>query len=86
MAAFCLRYAQALKPDVIFILSAKYGLVAVDQQLEPYSDMLNTKRHADIRQSAQGVLPQLRSKVDLERDTVIFLAREKYRRYLRAWT
>jgi hypothetical protein len=79
---FCLRYAQTLKPDVILILSAKYGLVALDQQLEPYNDTLNTKRDADIRQWAQRVLQQLRSKVDLERDTVIFLAGEKYRRYL----
>ena len=73
---FCLRYAQTLKPDVVFILSAKYGLVALDQQLEPYNDTLNTKRDAEIRQWAQGVLQQLRSKVDFERDTVIFLARQ----------
>ena len=78
---FCLRYAQTLKPNVIFILSAKYGLVALDQ-LEPYNDTLNTKRDAEIRQWAQGVLQQLRSRVDLERDAVIFLAGEKYRRYL----
>jgi hypothetical protein len=79
---FCLRYAGTLKPDVIFILSAKYGLVALDQWLEPYNDTLNTKRNADIKEWAQGVLEQLRSKVDLDRDTVIFLAGEKYRRYL----
>jgi hypothetical protein len=79
---FCLRYAQTLKPDVVFVLSAKYGLVALDQQLEPYNDTLNTKRDAEIRQWAQGVLQQLRSKIDLERDTVIFLAGEKYRRHL----
>jgi hypothetical protein len=79
---FCLRYSQTLKPDVVFILSAKFGLVALDQRLEPYNDTLNTKRDADIRQWAQGVLQQLRAKIDLERDTVIFLAGEKYRRHL----
>jgi hypothetical protein len=79
---FCLRYAQTLKPDCIFILSAKYGLVTLDQPLEPYNDTLNTKRDAEIRQWAQGVLQQLRSKFDLEHDTVIFLAGEKYRRHL----
>jgi hypothetical protein len=78
----CLRYAYTLKPDAIFILSAKYGLVALDQRLEPYNDTLNTRRDADIRQWAQGVLQQLRSNVDLECDTVIFLAGEKYRRHL----
>jgi hypothetical protein len=79
---FCLRYAQTLKPDCIFILSAKYGLVTLDQPLEPYNDTLNTKRDAEIKQWAEGVLQQLRSKVDLERDSVIFLAGEKYRRHL----
>ena len=79
---FCLRYAQTLKPDVVFVLSAKYGLVALDQPIEPYNDTLNTKRDAEIRQWAQGVLQQLRTKIDLERDTVIFLAGEKYRRHL----
>ena len=79
---FCLRYAYKLKPDVIFILSAKYGLVALDQRLEPYNDTLNTKCDADIRQWAEGVLQQLRSNVDPECDTVIFLAGEKYRRHL----
>jgi hypothetical protein len=48
---FCLRYAQTLKPDAIFILSAKYGLVSLDQPLEPYNDTLNTKRDADRRKN-----------------------------------
>lgn len=79
---FCLRYAKTLKADAIFILSAKYGLVALDQQLKPYNDTLNSKRDAEIRQWTQGVLQQLRTKVNLEHDTVIFLAGEKYRRHL----
>lgn len=79
---FCLRYATTLNPDAIFILSAKYGLVSLDQPLEPYNDTLNTKGDAEIRQWAQGVLQQLRSKIDLERDYVVFLAGEKYRRHL----
>ncbi len=77
----CLRYAYTLKPDAISIPSAKYGLVALDQRLESYNDTLNTRRDADIRQWAQGVLQQLRSNVDLECDTVSFLAGEKYRRH-----
>jgi hypothetical protein len=79
---FCLRYARTLKPDSIFILSAKYGLVDLEQRLEPYNDTLNTKRDAEIRHWAQGVLQQLQLKIDFERDIVIFLAGEKYRRYL----
>jgi hypothetical protein len=79
---FCLRYAATLNPDAIFILSAKYGLVTLDRRLEPYDDTLNTKRDAEIRGWAHGVLQQLRSECDLERDHVIFLAGEKYRRHL----
>ena len=36
-----LQYARKLKPDVIFILSAKYGLVALDDEIEPYNVTLN---------------------------------------------
>jgi len=79
---FCLGYARTLEPDNIFILSAKYGLVDLEQPLEPYNDTLNTKRDTEIRLWAQGVLQQLCSKIDFERDTVIFLAGEKYRRHL----
>jgi hypothetical protein len=79
---FCLRYAQTFKPDGIFILSAKYGLVALDQPLDPSNDTLNTKRDAEIRQWAERVLQQLRTKIDLERDSVFFLAGEKDRRHL----
>jgi hypothetical protein len=50
---FWLRYARTLEPDNIFILSAKYGLVDLEQPLEPYNDTLNTKRDTEIRHSAQ---------------------------------
>ena len=29
-------YGEALKPDKMFILSAKYGLLPMDKQIEPY--------------------------------------------------
>jgi cytoplasmic iron level regulating protein YaaA (DUF328/UPF0246 family) len=78
----CLRYAQTLKPDGIFILSAKYGLVTLEQLLEPYNETLNTKRDNESRHWAQTVLQRLRLYIDLERDSVIFLAGERYRRHL----
>jgi cytoplasmic iron level regulating protein YaaA (DUF328/UPF0246 family) len=77
-----LRYAQSLHPDLIFILSPKYGLVDPDQKLEPYNETLNTKRDGEIRLWAQNVLQQLQARVDLDRDIFIFLAGEKYRRHL----
>ena len=33
-----LRYAKSLKPDSIFILSAKYGLLDLDKEIEPLLD------------------------------------------------
>jgi hypothetical protein len=77
-----LRYAQSLHPDMMFILSAKYGLVDPDQRLEPYNETLNTKRDGEVRIWAQTVLRQLRTIADLDHDTFIFLAGEKYRRHL----
>jgi hypothetical protein len=77
-----LRYAQSMHPDLIFILSAKYGLVDPNQRLEPYNETLNTKRDREVRFWAETVLQQLRARADLDRDTFIFLAGEKYRRHL----
>ena len=31
-----LKYAEKLKPDKIFILSAKYHLLPLDKEIEPY--------------------------------------------------
>ena len=31
-----LAYARYIKPDLVFILSAKYGLLKLDEQIAPY--------------------------------------------------
>ena len=54
----CLQYAQSLRPDLIFVLSAKYGLVTLEQELEPYDDTLNTMRDEQIKSWAHAVLHQ----------------------------
>jgi hypothetical protein len=36
-----LKYAQQLEPDNIFILSAKHGLLSLEQEIEPYEQTLN---------------------------------------------
>lgn len=79
---FNLAYAESLKPDAIYILSAKYGLVSLNRNLEPYNETLNTKRNIAIRTWAEKVLRQLKAKSDLERDEFILLAGERYRRHL----
>ena len=37
---FNLRYAKSLKPNKIFILSAKYGLVPLEKEIDPYNQTL----------------------------------------------
>ena len=36
-----LQYARRLKPDAILILSAKHGLLALNDEIEPYDVTLN---------------------------------------------
>ncbi|UZQ49968.1 DUF6884 domain-containing protein [Clostridium kluyveri] len=35
------NYANFIKADNIFILSAKYGLLKLDKEIEPYNETLN---------------------------------------------
>lgn len=77
-----LKYAELLKPDAIYVLSAKHGLLALEDEIEPYEVTLNNMKTAEIRQWAEKVMEQLSSQVDLDRTRVIFLAGDKYRRYL----
>ena len=38
-----LKYAKILNPDAIYILSAKHGLLSLEQEIEPYEQTLNRK-------------------------------------------
>jgi len=77
-----LTFAKRLAPDHIFILSAKYGLVRLDDMIEPYDTTLNDMTKQDRKQWADSVLRQLKETVDCEEDHFIILAGSKYRQYL----
>ena len=77
-----LQYALKLKPDQIFVLSAKYGLVPLDEVIEPYDLTLNAMSAKEIKDWSAAVLRALASQVDLQQDKFIFLAGAKYRKYL----
>lgn len=79
---FNLQYAISLKPDRIFILSAKYGLVGLDQELEPYNLTLNTMKDAVVKVWAEKITTQLEKVANLQTDNFIFLAGVKYRKHL----
>lgn len=77
-----LGYAKSLSPDLILILSAKHGVLPLNQRIYPYDKTLNKMNKADTTQWANQVLLQLEKIADLDKDTFIFLAGDKYRKYL----
>ena len=77
-----IRYAESLQPDQVLILSAKYGLLALDAVVEPYEKTLKAMPMAEVKAWAAGVLDQLRTCADLDHDHFIILASDKYRRFL----
>ena len=77
-----LAYAKSLKPKSIYILSAKYGLLDLDDHVEPYELTLNNMKNLARSEWAQEVLASLREKTDLMSDHFVFLAGLNYRRHL----
>ena len=77
-----LAYAKSMRPDKIYILSAKYGLLGLNEIIEPYNTTLNTMKNDEIKIWSQKVLDQMKDKINLDSDQIIFLAGENYRKYL----
>ena len=77
-----IRYAKSLNPDKIFILSAKYGLLNLTDEVEPYDKTLNKMTSNEIKEWANSVLSQLQKVVDLNKDEFVFLAGNNYRKFL----
>ena len=76
------QYAKKIKADKIFILSAKYGLLEVDDIVEPYDETLNTKKAREVQCWADGVIVALSQKTNLNEDEFTILAGERYRKHL----
>lgn len=77
-----LQYAESLNPDIIFILSAKYGLLSLDETVAPYDLTLNHMRAPERKAWANKVIKQLNEVLDIQKTHFIFLAGQKYRQYL----
>lgn len=77
-----LKYALQKKPDKILILSAKYELIELEKEISPYDLTLNEMSAKEMKRWAERVLQELKRKTDLNKDEFIFLAGERYRRYL----
>ena len=77
-----LDYAKSLNPSRIFILSAKYGLVKLDDEIEPYDQTLNMMSLNEKKEWAKKVLEKLKEETNLREDEFIILAGENYRKFL----
>jgi len=77
-----LAYAKKLKPDKIFILSTKYGLLNLNDEIATYNETLNDKSTSDVKIWAKKVVIELEKLANLENDQFIFFAGKKYREYI----
>ena len=78
---FCksLAYAKGVHPNSIYILSAKYGLVGLEDEIEPYDTTLNTMPALERRDWSRRVLKALGTVADLHTDLFTILAGKRYR-------
>jgi cytoplasmic iron level regulating protein YaaA (DUF328/UPF0246 family) len=77
-----LAYAKKLKPDKVFILSAKYGLLNLNDEITTYNETLNNKPVSGIKIWAEKVVTDLGKIANLQNDIFIFFAGKKYREYI----
>jgi len=78
-----LKYAEKLKPDKIFILSAKYYLLPLDKEIEPYDVTLNKMSIKEKKAWAEEVIKELEDNTDLNNDHFVILAGENYVKFIR---
>lgn len=77
-----LNYAKQLKPQKIYILSAKYGVLELDDVIDPYEQTLNDMKEPEKKKWASMCLEQLKAKgTDFDEQTT-FLCGNNYRKYL----
>ncbi len=77
-----LAYARHINADAIYILSARYGLLELTQEIAPYEKTLNGMPSGEVAQWGDAVLAQLRARTDLSTDRFVILAGMAYRSQL----
>jgi hypothetical protein len=87
---YSLAYAESLKPDKIYILSALHHLLELDDQIEPYNVTLSNvpkdKRKPGLKvlngkeqkEWGEKVIDMLKAKANVEEDQFIILAGSRY--------
>lgn len=79
---YSLQYAKQLRPDMIFILSSKYGLLNMYKEIDTYDETLNNKSAWEVELWSLDVAKELCKVSNLHNDLFIFLAGIKYRKYI----
>ena len=78
----CLNFAKSYNPKNIYILSAKYGLLNLTDEIEPYECTLNNMSIKEQKNWAEKVLNQMKQHdIDFTEETV-WLCGNNYRKYL----
>ena len=67
----------------IYILSAKYGLLSMDDIISPYNETLNQKTEHEKKIWAAKVHRQMQEKGISTEDKIMFLSGESYYKYLK---
>lgn len=73
----CLQYAKTFK-DHIYILSAKYGILELDEIISPYDKTLNSMSKKDKSLWVDMVKSQLKEKNISTQEEAIFLCGKNY--------
>lgn len=72
------RYAQRLRPDALYLLSAAYGLVAAARELPPYPETMSSLRPEDLGPWAEAILSDLAARTPLARTHVTLLGLDRF--------
>ena len=74
-----LEYGKSLKPDSMYILSAKHFLVPLNKELTPYDKTLKEMPKEEKKAWGEEVIKQMKSKgINPEKNKFIFLTGTEY--------
>ena len=74
-----LEYGKSLKPDKMYILSAKHFLVPLNKVLAPYDKTLKEMPKDEKEAWGEKVISQMKSSgINLEKDKFVFLTGSEY--------
>jgi len=77
-----MQYAKAQNPDKIFILSGKYGLLHLEDVIEPYDKNLHEVADSQLKKWSKKVLRQLEKEAHLDKDQFLLLCSPIYAKYI----